>query len=256
MPSLSASLDCRFFLRIKIIPSTRRYASIITVTHPQRDQAAVAIDVARSVAGSGQASTIEAAMMAAPSTPTLMPAVCSPVDAAVRRLFSCAAWADKWDGAVHHTPFRTVTMAMPEPLGVVAVAAPDHLPLLGLVSTVGPLVAMGNAVIVVPGSGPLVATDFYQVLDTSDVPGGVINILTGHTDELVETLAGHYDVDGVWYFGAGPGGAMVERLSADNMKRVWVDRLDRDWFDPAQGEGPEFLRRATQVKNIWVPYGE
>jgi aldehyde dehydrogenase (NAD+) len=178
------------------------------------------------------------------------------VDAAVRRLFSCAAWADKWDGAVHHTPLRSVTMAMPEPLGVVGVAAPARLPLLGLVSAVAPLLALGNTVVVVPGVGPLVATDFYQILDTSDVPAGVVNILTGDPDELVETLAGHYDVDGVWYFGAGPAGAMVERLSAHNMKRVWVDRVARDWFDPVQGEGPEFLRRATQIKNIWVPYGE
>jgi aldehyde dehydrogenase (NAD+) len=141
------------------------------------------------------------------------------VDAAVRRLFSWAAWADKWDGAVHHTPFRNVTIAMPEPLGVVGVATPERLPLLGLVSAVGPLVAMGNAVVAVPGAGPLVATDFYQVLDTSDVPAGVVNILTGDRHELVETLAGHYDVDGLWYFGADPGGAMAERLSADNMKR-------------------------------------
>jgi aldehyde dehydrogenase (NAD+) len=178
------------------------------------------------------------------------------VDAAVRRLFSWAAWADKWDGAVHPTPFRNVTIAMPEPLGVVGVAPPERLPLLGLVSAVGPLVAMGNAVVAVPGAGPLVATDFYQLLDTSDVPAGVVNILTGDRHELVETLAGHYDVDGLWYFGAGPAGAMVERLSADNMKRVWVDRVARDWFDPVQGEGPEFLRRATQIKNIWVPYGE
>lgn len=178
------------------------------------------------------------------------------VEAAIRRLFSCAAWADKWDGAVHHTPFRNVTIAMPEALGVVGLVAPDCLPLLGLVSTVGPLIAMGNVVVAVPGTGPLVATDFYQLLDTSDVPPGVVNILTGEPDELVETLAGHYDVEGLWYFGAGAGGAMVERLSAGNMKRVWVDRLARDWFDPVQGEGPEFLRRATQIKNIWVPYGE
>jgi aldehyde dehydrogenase (NAD+) len=178
------------------------------------------------------------------------------VEAAIRRLFSCAAWADKWDGAVHQTPFRNVTLAMLEPLGVVGVRCPDSLPLLGLISTVGPLVAMGNAVVTVPSTGVLVATDLYQVLATSDVPGGVINIITGEPDELMETLAGHYDVDGVWYFGAGSGGATIERLSAGNMKRVWVDRARRDWFDAAQGEGPEFLRRATQVKNIWVPYGE
>ncbi len=178
------------------------------------------------------------------------------VDVAIRRLFSAAAWADKWDGAVHHTPFRNVTIAMPEALGVVGVACPDRLPLLGLVSTLAPLMASGNTVVVVPGAAPLLATDLYQVLDTSDMPAGVVNIITGHRDELVETLAGHYDVDGFWYFGRGESGAMVERLSAGNMKRTWVDRLTRDWFDPVQGEGPEFFRKATQIKNIWVPYGE
>jgi aldehyde dehydrogenase (NAD+) len=178
------------------------------------------------------------------------------VEGAVRRLFANAAWADKWDGAVHHTPYRTVTMAMPEPLGVVGVVTPDRLPLLGLVSVVAPLVAMGNAVVVVPSVAPLVATDLYQVIDTSDVPAGVINLVTGETAELVETLAGHYDVDGLWHFAGGPAGAMVERLAAGNMKRTWVDHFPRDWHDAAHGEGPEFLRRATQVKNVWVPYGE
>jgi aldehyde dehydrogenase (NAD+) len=178
------------------------------------------------------------------------------VQAAIRRLFSWAAWADKWDGAVHHTVYRNVTIAMPEPLGVVGVACPETAPLLGLVSALGPLVAVGNAVVAVPGAGPLVASELYQVLDTSDVPAGVVNLITGERDELMATLAGHHDVDGVWYFGPGPGGAEVERLSAGDMKRVWVDRLHRDWLDPVQGEGPEFLRRASQVKNIWIPYGE
>jgi aldehyde dehydrogenase (NAD+) len=179
------------------------------------------------------------------------------VDAAVRRLFAYAAWADKWDGDVHRTPFRNVTIAMPEPIGVVGVAAPESLPLLGFVSTTIPLVAMGNAVVAVPSErAPLAATDLYQVLDTSDLPGGVVNIITGRRDELLETLAAHYDVDGVWYFGPPGGGERVERLAAGNMKRTWVDHAARDWFDAEQGEGPEFLRRATQVKNIWVPYGE
>ncbi len=178
------------------------------------------------------------------------------VEASVRRLFAYAAWADKWDGAVHHTPVRNVTIAMPEPLGVIGVAAPGDRPLLGLLSVVLPAVALGNTVVAIPSErAPLAATDLYQVLDTSDLPGGVINILTGPRDELVETLAGHYDVNALWYFGGTPeGGAMVERLSAGNMKQTWVvDR--RDWLDPARAEGPEFLRRASQVKNIWVPYG-
>ena len=117
---------------------------------------------------------------------------------------------------------------------------------------------MGNAVVAIPSeTAPLVATDFYQVLETSDLPGGVLNIVTGSRDELAEVLAAHDDVAGVWYFGSRAGGAAVERLSTGNMKRTWTNRAGgRDWYDAAQGEGDEFLRQATHIKNIWVPYGE
>jgi aldehyde dehydrogenase (NAD+) len=177
---------------------------------------------------------------------------------AIERTFTWAAWADKYDGAVHHTPFRNVTLAMPEPIGVLGVICPDAWPLLGFVSTVLPPVAMGNTVVAIPStSAPLAATDLYQVLDTSDLPGGVINIVTGIRDELSPVLAAHDDVDGLWYFGTEAGSAEVERLSAGNMKRTWVDYgRARDWGDAAGGEGEEFLEQATQVKNIWVPYGE
>jgi aldehyde dehydrogenase (NAD+) len=177
---------------------------------------------------------------------------------AVRRAFSYAAWSDKWEGAVHPTPMRSVTLAMPEPLGVIGIVCDDVDPLLGFISLVLPAIAVGNTVIVVPSeSAPLAATDFYQVIDTSDVPGGVVNIVTGLRGELVETLAAHDDVDGLWYFAADDGSAAVERLSAGNMKRTWVTYgRARDWRDETHAEGEEFLRRATQVKNIWVPYGE
>jgi aldehyde dehydrogenase (NAD+) len=180
------------------------------------------------------------------------------VELSIERLYTYAAWADKYDGRVHHTPFRNVTIAMPEPIGVMGILCPEEAPLLGLISTVMPAVALGNTVVAVPSErSPLAATDFYQVLDTSDLPGGVINLVTGHRDELAEVLAGHFDVDGVWYFGTGEGSGMVERLSAENMKRTWVDYgQPRDWFDGREGGGEEFLRHATQVKNIWVPYGE
>jgi aldehyde dehydrogenase (NAD+) len=117
---------------------------------------------------------------------------------------------------------------------------------------------MGNTVIAVPSERwPLAVTDLYQVFDTSDLPGGVINIVTGARRELTEVLAAHDDVDGVWYFAPDDGSAVVERLSAANMKRTWVAHgVERDWFDAVQGEGQEFLRHATQIKNIWVPYGE
>ena len=176
----------------------------------------------------------------------------------IERIYTYAAWADKYDGSVHHTPYRNVTLAMPEPIGVLGVVAPDDWPLLGFVSTVLPAFAMGNTVVAVPSSrAPLAATDLYQVLDTSDVPAGAINIVTGLPDELARVLASHDDVDGVWYFGSAEISAEVERLSAGNMKRTWVDLgRSRDWTDPRRGGGEEFLEQATQVKNIWIPYGE
>ncbi len=179
------------------------------------------------------------------------------VDASVARLFTYAAWADKWDGAVHHTPIRGVTLAMNEPVGVLGIAAPDDYPLLGFVSLVAPAVAVGNTVIVVPSEPhPLAATEFYTVLETSDVPDGVINVITGAKDALAKVLAEHDDVDGLWYFGSPAGVKAVELASAANMKRTWASARGRDWLDPRQGEGREFLRRASEVKNIWIPYGE
>ncbi|MBA3258409.1 MAG: aldehyde dehydrogenase family protein [Gemmatimonadales bacterium] len=180
------------------------------------------------------------------------------VTLAVERIYTYAAWADKYDGLVHHTPYRNVTLAMPEPIGVLGVICPDDWPLLGVISTVLPAIAMGNTVVAIPsGRAPLAATDLYQVLDTSDLPAGVVNIVTGLRDELAPVLAAHDDVDGVWYFGSAEGSAAVERLSAGNMKRTWVDYGQaRDWADARQAEGEEFLEQATQVKNIWVPYGE
>ncbi|HXL07206.1 MAG TPA: aldehyde dehydrogenase family protein, partial [Gemmatimonadales bacterium] len=181
----------------------------------------------------------------------------SEVEAAVARLFSYAAWADKYDGAVHQTPIRGVTLAMNEPIGVMGIACPDEHPLLGLVSLVAPAVAVGNTVIVIPSEArPLAAAELYTVLEASDVPAGVINIVTGAKDALAKVLAEHDDVEAVWYFGTQAAGADVERASAGNMKRTWVEWDMRDWNDAREGEGREFLRAATQVKNIWIPYGE
>lgn len=178
------------------------------------------------------------------------------VDATIARLFTYAAWADKWDGAVHQVPIRGVTLAMHEPVGVLGLAAPETCPLLGLVSLVGPAIAVGSTVVVLPSEAhPLAATDFYSVLETSDLPGGVVNIVTGPKDALALVLAEHLDVDGVWYAGSAAGGKAIEEASAGNMKRTWIVP-PRDWLDPRQGEGREWLRHATEVKNIWIPYGE
>lgn len=182
----------------------------------------------------------------------------SEVTASIQRLFSYGAWADKYDGAVHSPPLRGVALAMNEPLGVVGVICPDEAPLLGFISLVAPLIAMGNRAVVVPSERhPLAATDFYQVLETSDVPAGVINIVTGGRDTLLKTLAEHDDVDGLWVFGSKENSASAEKLSAGNLKRTLVDHgLATDWFDSASSEGPVLLRHAVQVKNIWIPYGE
>ena len=179
------------------------------------------------------------------------------VEASVRRLFTYAAWADKWDGAVHNVPIRGVALAMNESIGVVGIAAPEEFPLLGFISYVAPAVAAGNTVVVVPSqASPLAATDFYSVIETSDVPAGVINIVTGDKSSLAKTLAEHDDIEAIWYFGDKDGVKGVEFASANNMKRTWTSAEFIDLMDVTEGEGREFLREATHVKNIWVPYGE
>jgi len=180
------------------------------------------------------------------------------VAAAISRLFSYAAWADKYGGTVQETSLRGATIAANEPVGVIAIACPDEYPLLGFISLLAPAIARGNTVVVIPSEKhPLSATDFYQVLETSDVPPGVVNIVTGARDHLAKVLAEHDDVDSMWYFGSSEGSTFVEYLSVSNMKRTWVSYGEpRDWLDPAQGEGEDFLREATQVKNVWLPSGE
>nr|HET6902645.1 aldehyde dehydrogenase family protein [Ktedonobacteraceae bacterium] len=180
------------------------------------------------------------------------------VQTAISRLFSYAAWADKYEGTVHRPPLRGVVLAMNEPIGVIGIACPEEYPLLGFISLVAPAIAMGNTVVVIPSQqSPLSATDCYQVFETSDLPDGVVNIVTGDTDTLSQVLTDHDDVDAMWYFGSADGSKRVELASAGNMKRTWVNYgHTRHWLDAVQGEGEEFLRESTQVKNIWVPYGE
>jgi aldehyde dehydrogenase (NAD+) len=178
------------------------------------------------------------------------------VDAAIRRTFFYAGFADKYDGAVHATRSRHITLAMNEPWGIMGIACPDEAPLLALISLVMSAIAMGNRVIVAPSPiHPLAATDLYQVLDTSDVPAGVVNIVTGERDGLAKVLAEHEGVDALWYCGPADGAKMVEAASISNLKATWTDSGARDWLS-AEAQGREFLRRATQVKNIWAPYGE
>ena len=179
------------------------------------------------------------------------------VEAAISRLFTYAAWADKFDGAAKSVPIRGVALAMNEPCGVIGALCPDDTPLLGLISLMAPAIAMGNTCVLVPSDPyPLAATDFYQVLETSDLPPGVVNIVTGSHADLAKPLAGHMDIDAVWCFSSTNLSATVEREAASNIKRTWVNNgKARDWYGP-NGEGQTFLRQATEVKTIWIPYGE
>ncbi len=175
------------------------------------------------------------------------------VETSISRLFTYGAWADKYDGAVHNVPIRGVALAMNEAIGTMGLICPEEFPLLGLISLVAPAIAMGNTVIAIPSQAhPLAATDFYSVLETSDVPAGVVNIITGDSSALAKTLADHLDVDAVWH---AKHAEMIERASAANLKRTF-NLEARDWLDVVQGEGREFLREACNVKNIWIPYGE
>ena len=180
------------------------------------------------------------------------------VEMSIQRLFNAAAWADKYDGAVHTPPMRGVAVAMKEAVGNLAIICPDEAPLLSFISLVAPAIAMGNRTIVIPSERyPQLATDFYQILETSDLPAGVINIVTGARDEMAEPLSLHDNVDGIWYHGTLKGSAMVERNSAGNLKRTWVNYGKAyNWFDAVEGAGEYILRHATEVKNIWLPYGD
>ena len=181
------------------------------------------------------------------------------VQAALQRIFYYAAWADKYDGRIHTTNSkRQTTLAFNEPFGVMGLVCPDEAPLLAMISLSMPALAMGNRVVLVPSrTQPLIATDFYQVLDTSDVPDGAFNIVTGERDKLAKVLAEHDEVAAIWYHGDVSGSAAVEKASGGNVKSTWSNNGKRvDWHNAIQGQGPEYLRRATQVKNIWIPYGE
>ncbi|MGH9741309.1 MAG: aldehyde dehydrogenase family protein, partial [Candidatus Acidiferrum sp.] len=182
----------------------------------------------------------------------------SEVSLGIERIFSYAAWADKYDGAIHNPPFRNVALAMHEPVGTIGIRCPAEAPFLGFLSTVMPAIAVGNTVIAVPSEFyPLITSDLYQIFETSDLPAGAVNIVTGRPAELLKTLAEHDDVDALWCFADEATCAAAKELSIGNLKQVFTNEGRAiDWFNHSQSEGRWFLQHAVQVKNIWVPYGE
>lgn len=173
----------------------------------------------------------------------------------IERLFTNAAFADKYDGKVHDTVAGNITLAMKESMGVLGIVCPDEFPLLAFITTMASAISTGNNVILIPSETyPFAATDFYQILDTSDVPVGTVNIITGNKDNLATEMAKHFNIEGLWYFGNENGSKKVEELAADSMKRTWVNYgLHYDWLkNPLESE---FLRNSVEIKNIWIPYG-
>ena len=197
----------------------------------------------------------------------LLVALCgsSPVNASkefsqsCERLFYYAAMADKFEGNVHNPPMRGLTLAMKEPLGVMTSILSDDSPLLNLVTVMGSVFSTGNTNIIVPGQKTsLIATELYQVLDTSDVPGGYVNILTAKENELNKTLSQHENIEGIWYFGADSAQrSEIVKNTTSNIKRYWCpEEKHLDWTNASEEFLNEFLYQSTQVKNIWIPYGE
>ncbi|GFN80698.1 aldehyde dehydrogenase family 16 member a1-like [Plakobranchus ocellatus] len=182
------------------------------------------------------------------------------VDLAMERLFHWAALCDKFGGTVQESTLYGQTWRIHSPLGVIGIVCPDDFPFLGFISLIAPAIARGNTVVAVPsGQFPLAALAFHQVLETSDVPAGVVNIITGDRKVLTRTLAQHQDVASIWYFGADEAGStFVEAASSGgNMKRTWVNYgRHRNFAITQQGQGNDFLVEATTVKTIWCPMGD
>lgn len=180
------------------------------------------------------------------------------LEKAIERIFLYAAWADKLDGRVHRPPIHGLVTALHEPLGVIGVICPDESPLVALVSLCCAAITLGNRVVVVPSTVlPTIATAFYKTIEASDVPGGVINLITGDPMNLGATLASHADVDAIWFHQMDRQWcAEIEKLSAPTIKRTWVDGgRGRDWWCDRQTAATELLHQASQIKNVWVPYG-
>ncbi|HET8581877.1 MAG TPA: aldehyde dehydrogenase family protein [Jatrophihabitans sp.] len=178
------------------------------------------------------------------------------VDAAIDRWVHYAGWTDKYAQVVGSTnpvagPY--FNFSLPEPTGVVAVLAAQESSLLGLVSVLAPVLATGNtAVVVASQDRPLPAISLAEVLATSDVPGGVVNLLTGFTAELAPWLAAHRDVNALDLTGAAPGArADLAAAAADNVKRVYVPR-DLNW---AANPGLSRLNAFVETKTVWHPIG-
>jgi acyl-CoA reductase-like NAD-dependent aldehyde dehydrogenase len=186
------------------------------------------------------------------------------VDRSIDRLVWYAGWADKISqtlGTVNPVSASYFDFSIPEPTGVVGIIAPESSSLLGLVSRLAPVIVSGNTALVLASeTRPLPAVTLTEILATSDIPGGVINLLTGRRAELVPWLAGHMDVNAIDAWGV-PADQRVEleTSAVENMKRIarpprgGLDAFD--WLDDARAQRPEYIASFLEVKTVWHPIG-
>ena len=175
------------------------------------------------------------------------------------RIFYYASMADKFEGNIHNPPMRGLTLAVKESIGIVASIMNDHQPLLSISTVISSLFANGNASIVVPSEKTsLIATSLYQVFETSDIPSGSINILTTKTNELNDTLSQHENIHGIWAFSDNTKvRSSIIKGTVFNLKRYWCPKNNCiDWSNDSEEFLNAFLYESSQVKNIWIPYGE
>ena len=175
------------------------------------------------------------------------------------RIFYYASMADKFEGNIHNPPMRGLTLAVKEPIGIIASLMCEYKPLLSLTTTISSLFANGNASLIVPSEKTsLIATSLYQVFETSDIPAGSINILTSRNNELNTTLAQHENIDGIWSFSNSSSiRSDIIKDTVFNLKRYWCPKNNRiDWSNESEEFLNAFLHESSQVKNIWIPYGE
>ena len=187
------------------------------------------------------------------------------VDRAIDRWVWYAGWADKIAqvlGSSNPVAAPYFNFTIPEPTGVVGVVAPETSSLLGLVSRLAPPLVSGNTVVLITSeTRPLPAVTLSEVLATSDVPGGVVNVLTGRKAELVPVMAGHVDIDAIDTWGVPDAMRLdTELLAADDIKRILrrpttVAEARFDWLDDRAAERPEWIAAFLEMKTVWHPIG-
>ncbi|KAB5553526.1 hypothetical protein PHYPO_G00039670 [Pangasianodon hypophthalmus] len=181
------------------------------------------------------------------------------VELSISRLSDWAARCDKQNGHMPLLPHTGSALSTPEALGVVGVVLPDTKPLLSMVSVLGATVSMGNAIVMVPSEKfPLPALDFIPVLQASDIPVGVVSVISGGKDQLTQALANHNEIQAVWYWGSAEGRQFLQHCSP--LKRLWLhceEEEDEDgrkfWTEPSLSMQEEMWRECVVWKSVWIP---